>query len=263
MLCQACNQNPATVRVIDITHPAPAASQAGAAPSSQPTDASSSTKSDTSSTPTSASGATASEATKGAPSKVSASKTGAPLNPPATPTSATSPANPPANAPAAQTPAAKKAASKEPEAPAAPAQPAAHERFLCEACAQAQHDVFGQAKDLAEVWKLLQAQKPSARKQPPGISCPDCGMTLRDFRQRGRLGCPKDYEVFGAQLHDLLERIHGGARHVGRGPHHDETTTLRRKRLDQLQQALASAIRDEDYEEAAKLRDEIKSLEPS
>jgi protein arginine kinase activator len=86
-------------------------------------------------------------------------------------------------------------------------------------------------------------------------------MTLRDFRQRGRLGCPKDYEIFGAQLRDLLERIHGASRHVGRSPNSDEAAILRRKRLDELQQELASAIRDEAYEQAAKLRDEIKSLE--
>lgn len=184
MLCQACQQNAATVRVIDVTHP-----KSAAAPSEPQVEG-------------------------------------------------------------------------QPAAPSAPAS-STHEQFLCEACAQAQHDLFGQAKDLAEVWKLLKAQQPAARKQPAGAACPDCGMTLRDFRQRGRLGCPKDYEVFGAQLRDLLERLHGSARHVGRGPDQGESALLRRKRLDELQQALASAIREEAYEEAAKLRDEIKSLEHS
>jgi hypothetical protein len=56
-------------------------------------------------------------------------------------------------------------------------------------------------------------------------------MTLRDFRQRGRLGCPKDYEIFGAQLRDLLERIHGAARHVGRSPNSDEATSCSRSWL--------------------------------
>lgn len=191
MLCQACQQNPASVRVIDVTHPK-AATPDGAGSSAQ-----------------------------------------------------------------------LGAAPLEADAAASAPPPTTHEQFLCEACAQAQHELFGQAKDLAEVWKLLKAQQPATRKQPAGVACPDCGMTLRDFRQRGRLGCPKDYEIFGAQLRDLLERLHGSARHVGRGPDQGEPALLRRKRLDELQQALASAIRDEAYEEAAKLRDEIKSLERS
>ncbi len=192
MHCQACQQNPATVRVIEVTHADPTPVPAESAPATGD-----------------ALGATAA-------------------------------------------------------APAPQPNTAPKEQWLCEACAQAQHELLSQAKDLAEVWKLLKAQQqPAARKQPPSVACPDCGMTLRDFRQRGRLGCPKDYEIFGAQLHDLLERLHGSARHVGRGPRQDETAVLRRRRLDELQQELASAIRDEAYEQAARLRDEIKSLERS
>jgi protein arginine kinase activator len=207
MLCQACQQQPATVRVIEVVHPSSAAPalQPGADPANKPL---------------------------GKPAQ--ASNTGAPA---------------PSAEPEAQKPASDNLANA-----------TTSEQWLCETCAQSHHGVHGQA-NLAEVWKLLQAQRPGARKPAPGAACPDCGMTLRDFRQRGRLGCPKDYEIFGAQLRDLLERIHGAARHVGRSPNSDEAAILRRKRLDELQQELASAIRDEAYEHAAKLRDEIKSLE--
>lgn len=228
MLCQACNQHPATVRVIEITHPTkPAganASSAQASPSPVPLPAPSPS------------------AISGAPS--SPTSTNAPLGSVAGDPSAAAAANDASNWPA-------------------PDASTAHEQWLCEGCAQTQSNVFGQAKDISEVWKLLKAQQPGARKQPQGVACPDCGMTMRDFRQRGRLGCAKDYEIFGAQLRDLLERIHGAARHVGRGPQQDEGMLLRRKRLDELQQALASAIREEAYEQAAKLRDEIQSLERS
>jgi len=211
MLCQACQQQDATVRVIEVVHPSSAAPalQPGAAPANKPLG-------------------------QPAGSPAQASNTGAPA---------------PSAEPEAQKPASDNLANV-----------TTSEQWLCETCAQSHHGVHGQA-NLAEVWKLVQAQRPSARKPAPGAACPDCGMTLRDFRQRGRLGCPKDYEIFGAQLRDLLERIHGAARHVGRSPNSDEAAILRRKRLDELQQELASAIRDEAYEHAAKLRDEIKSLE--
>ncbi len=220
MHCQACHQNPATVRVIELTHTSP--TQASAEPAS------------------------AGPASAGPVSQAPATHqpgVGDPLTAPQSSEKVL-------DAQAAGDPAlAPHAAPKE--------------QWLCEACAQAKHELFSQAKDLAEVWKLLKAQQPAARKQPPSVACPDCGMTLRDFRQRGRLGCPRDYEIFGAQLHDLLERLHGSARHVGRGPRQDESAVLRRRRLDELQQELASAIRDEAYEHAARLRDEIKSLERS
>ena len=82
----------------------------------------------------------------------------------------------------------------------------AQERHLCEACAQAAKLPHQPAGGVAEIWKLLQAsQQKRQKRETAGLTCPECGMTLRDFRQRGRLGCAKDYEVFGAQLRDLLD----------------------------------------------------------
>jgi protein arginine kinase activator len=86
-------------------------------------------------------------------------------------------------------------------------------------------------------------------------------MTMRDFRQRGRLGCAKDYEVFGAALRDLLERIHGSAQHIGRRPGADAEDAQRTQRIVELRAALDAAIRDEAYETAARLRDELKALQ--
>lgn len=133
------------------------------------------------------------------------------------------------------------------------------ERHLCDQCAQKHGLPHTAAKTVTDVWKLLR----SAQPQPTGAVCPDCGMTLRDFRQKGRLGCPKDYEVFGAQLADLLERIHGATRHVGRLPGTDDQALKRMQRMSELQSALDAAIREEAYEAAAKLRDEIRSLHKS
>ena len=134
------------------------------------------------------------------------------------------------------------------------------EQHLCEACAAAAKLPHSAAKGVAEIWKLLQASSTRGKRES-GVACPECGMSLMEFRQKGRLGCPKDYEVFGAQLHDLLERIHGSARHVGRVPGVDEAAVQRLQRVSQLQHQLESAIRDEAYESAAKLRDELRTLQ--
>src|ERR1051325_3908863 len=48
-----------------------------------------------------------------------------------------------------------------------------------------------------------------------GLRCPECGSTLRDFRDSGRLGCDQCYVSFDVHLRDLLRRLHGSSQHVG------------------------------------------------
>jgi protein arginine kinase activator len=99
------------------------------------------------------------------------------------------------------------------------------------------------------IWQLLgQVQK--SPKADTSATCPDCGMTLAEFRSKGRLGCPRDYEVFAEHLEPLLERIHNASEHVGRVP-----GGVRARAADDLEQALEAAIEAEDYERAAELRD--------
>lgn len=148
------------------------------------------------------------------------------------------------------------------------------ERHLCEVCAQALDlpHMAQPKKTVADIWKLLQISAQATRKKG-GPSCPHCGMTLEEFRRKGRLGCAKDYEVFGPHIAELLERVHGARLHVGRLPgsmgapqveassaQAPEQAT-REARLAQLRAKLAEAIRAEAYESAARLRDELRALE--
>lgn len=138
------------------------------------------------------------------------------------------------------------------------------EHSLCDACAK-QADLPHMAvptQTVTEIWKVLKAKAKSQRgRRETGVSCPECGMTLLEFRQRGRLGCPKDYEVFAPHLRDLFERIHGATKHVGRAPGLDSGDLQRMQRRSELQKELESAIRDEAYEQAAQLRDQLRTLE--
>lgn len=92
--------------------------------------------------------------------------------------------------------------------------------------------------------------------------CPGCGHTLADLRRVGQLGCATCYSEFERELEPLLRRIHRSAEHVGKVPRfaQDEIHTIRRK-LDQLRSRLSAAVAKEAYEEAAKIRDEIRELE--
>jgi len=124
---------------------------------------------------------------------------------------------------------------------------------LCEACAQK-----GGATDPA-VFQLADALTTSS--PAPTLSCPKCGFTDIDFRKRGRLGCPSCWETFGDALDGLLLKVQHEASHVGRTPVGTLPTGQLRRRLDAARLEMEKAITAEDYESAARLRDEIAGLE--
>jgi protein arginine kinase activator len=86
------------------------------------------------------------------------------------------------------------------------------------------------------------------------LTCPECGMKFMEFRAGGRLGCPQDYRIFGAGLLPMIQRAHGATRHVGKSARHRPGAA---KRL-RLRSRLREAIAQEDYEEAARLRDQLR-----
>jgi protein arginine kinase activator len=110
---------------------------------------------------------------------------------------------------------------------------------------------------------FLQAvQQQVSVAQADAIRCTFCSTTLREFRASGRLGCAHCYHAFETSLRELLRRVHGNSRHVGRQyvPPHPETTE-RSSTLGELRDRLRRAIELEQFELAANLRDQIKVLE--
>lgn len=98
--------------------------------------------------------------------------------------------------------------------------------------------------------------------QDPG--CGFCGLTFQDFRETGRLGCPHCYTSFEGPLRSLLRRIHGGTQHMGKvylPP--DPSASEMEKRLEALRRKLQRAVEAEDFERAANIRDEIRTMEPA
>jgi protein arginine kinase activator len=92
-------------------------------------------------------------------------------------------------------------------------------------------------------------------------SCPLCQITFLEFRNSGRLGCPHDYEVFRDELMPLLENIHDDTRHAGKVPRRAPRNSQRQTELIELRNKLKRAVAAEDYEAAARYRDQIKAIE--
>jgi len=92
----------------------------------------------------------------------------------------------------------------------------------------------------------------------PIAKCPTCGLTFADFKNSGRLGCADCYNAFRAELDLLLKNIQSSNKHFGKFPRTSGTEMLTRRRVETLRAALAKAVEGEEYEEAARLRDEIR-----
>ena len=122
----------------------------------------------------------------------------------------------------------------------------------CEACANK-----GGAGDPSffELQKLAQATT-----LKPAIVCPVCKFTDIDFRRLGRLGCPSCWDVFAAPLDQLLNSVQHDSQHMGRVPVGELSFNQIRKRISAAQAEMDHAIKSENYEKAAQLRDEIAKL---
>lgn len=114
--------------------------------------------------------------------------------------------------------------------------------------------------------------------------CPKCGLTYEDFTKKGKFGCGECYNTFSSRIESVLKNLHGSAKHRGRAPQRlaEKTTKLSEKdndrqdsvqlkheplvdktmeQIDKLNSDIKLAIKEERYEDAAKIRDEIKKLE--
>jgi protein arginine kinase activator len=134
---------------------------------------------------------------------------------------------------------------------------------LCDSCAReyledSGDESPGPAADLAAKLEKL-ASNPDA----PELRCTNCDISFSQFREQGRLGCPSCYSEFRSELMPLLENIHEEIVHIGKRPLRSPGRTESQSRLIQLRQRQRQAIDREDYEAAAKLRDEIADIESS
>lgn len=136
------------------------------------------------------------------------------------------------------------------------------ELHLCESCAQeylSNSEPPPPSESFPE--KLAEFASEHEMDELDQLVCPNCGITFREFRSQGRLGCPHDYIAFQRELTPLLENIHGETQHEGKFPKRAPGASQRQYHLIKLRSQLRTAIEQENYEAAAGLRDEIQSLE--
>lgn len=142
------------------------------------------------------------------------------------------------------------------------------ELHLCEECARQKSSQMEQQFGLNDLLAgMAEFEKPALDKEVTAVKCPNCGLTYADFKKIGRLGCSECYIAFKKYLGPLLKKIHGSSQHLGKTPLKVAASLAAakpgKKRLDmqELRHQLQRAIEGEEFEEAAKIRDQIKELE--
>lgn len=137
------------------------------------------------------------------------------------------------------------------------------EIHLCENCAQEKGTDFKTHFNFSELLAGLpdigKFPKSQVEKKWAG-QCAQCRMTYEEFSKSGRLGCENCYEAFSKMLLPLIKRIQRSTRHVGKRPPKSSGPSSPSD-LRLLQDRLRRSVQSEEFEEAARLRDEIKQVE--
>ncbi|MEI8348574.1 MAG: UvrB/UvrC motif-containing protein [Candidatus Omnitrophota bacterium] len=133
------------------------------------------------------------------------------------------------------------------------------EMHICSSCAKKKAHELKEQLSIADLVGGL-ASMTGGHKEETALKCPGCGLTYTDFRKKGRLGCAQCYTTFRQQLMPLLKRIHSSSHHTGKFPLRMVSSLASEAKSKELRDRLHRAIQLEDYEEAARLRDEMRKL---
>ncbi|NOU92847.1 hypothetical protein GC093_06320 [Paenibacillus sp. LMG 31456] len=141
------------------------------------------------------------------------------------------------------------------------------EFHICESCAREKGELIPGTPNGFSIHNLLSGLldfDPShgtlTPKSQPG-RCEQCGLTYSQFSKVGRFGCSSCYKHFEDKLDPLFKRVHGNTFHTGKVPKRSGGLIQHKREIETLKKELLLRIQGEEFEEAAKLRDEIRQLE--
>lgn len=132
------------------------------------------------------------------------------------------------------------------------------EMHICQNCTKTKTKEF---KDNLTIPELLTGLMDTGEthKREISLKCPFCGLTYADFKKKARLGCGRCYSVFKVQILPLLKKIHGSLTYAGKSAITAQKDSFP-DGVKELKTRIERAIKLEEYEEAARLRDELKKL---
>lgn len=130
--------------------------------------------------------------------------------------------------------------------------------YLCEICASENEAYIAQNNPFQQFMGAVFEQKSTPTEKT--IQCPNCGMSIEEFKKNSKIGCYTCYHTFDGYLNSIFKQIHGNTRHSGKRPGNLDKKIRLINEINSMQIELKQALAIEDYEQAAKLRDAIKAM---
>ena len=138
------------------------------------------------------------------------------------------------------------------------------EMHICKVCAEEQ----GYSNPLSGIPKIIGGLILGIMGELPGkvksehidLKCDNCQLSWSEFQDKGLLGCEYCYESFAEPMKKLLRKMHGSNKHIGNRPT-GQRVIGNADELEKLCRDLERAIKSENYEQAALLRDKIRDIE--
>ena len=115
-------------------------------------------------------------------------------------------------------------------------------------------EIFG---DIWNEFDMMSHMQPTEKEQ----RCPLCSSSISDIRKSGKLGCAQCFDFFRPTMEMTLRQIHPNSVHTGKLPSKAGRELKAKRHLDTLKKQLQDAVKNEDYESAAKIHKEIKAIE--
>lgn len=101
-------------------------------------------------------------------------------------------------------------------------------------------------------------EKKATAPEKAAVRCSNCGLTYESFKKTSKLGCAECYTAFKDELEYIIKNIQGSNNHEGKFPKRCGQEFIQKREIEKLKSRLRRAIEEEEYETAAKIRDEIR-----
>jgi len=141
------------------------------------------------------------------------------------------------------------------------------EKYLCSSCAAEENIPFKLFTGGGPIFPPLSfnAFPPDGLLSDETPACNACGTTLLEFNETSLLGCPRCYDELRPYLEPVIKKLHGTAQHNGKAPQFKKSSAspadTRAAERARLVRQLERAVSEEEFEEAARLRDLIRTID--
>ena len=112
----------------------------------------------------------------------------------------------------------------------------------------------------SDIFSMLNSQALHSVKEEEKTVCPICGQSFSDIVKSGKAGCGQCYETFKNEFTPNIIKIHGTANHIGKIPKSKSLYINAKRKIDELNLKMKKVIEEQNFEEAAVIRDEINKI---